>query len=494
MQNMKIRRQIQPSQPRGFMMLSEINVLRSENESLKTTTATLKDRIIVLETTIENFLTSTSNSLPQLINELSDREKCSCNVIVHGLDKSSSTKSEDRIFEVTILLTTIIHPLSLSLPSCLTLLRVGRPNTEGPRPVKIVFLSKIVLSNLSRTSTFQHFQHLRSSNKSNTPPVISVVCDRTVEERQEIRRIYADLEARKANDTPTEFYLRVSSKTSTIIEPAFHPPTNPICSQKTNSSGSCKKGSLDIMPVPLSLSPSTICLFISHPSQHVPNFKVSQDSNTKSCACIHFDFFVLTETWLNDSFSSCELGLTNYNIFYRYDRCPVTSNFLRIGGVLIGTRKDLLSKLIFVHDIHVEHLLVMLSVEFSKLITNAAYFPPQCPPLLYEDLMSILENVYQHHPEHTFLLYGDYNLLDISWSNDLHGSILDLMCCNNDSVVDCESLETFVPPDAYHPPLNISFSNISTPMFADDVILDLYPAVWHIDDIDDVILMAIDMI
>lgn len=62
----------------------------------------------------------------------------------------------------------------------------------------------------------------------------------------------------------------------------------------------------------------------------------------------------------------------------------------------------------------------MLSVGFSKFIINTAYFSPLCPPLLYEDLMSILENVYQHHPEHTFLLYGDYNLLDISWSNDLH--------------------------------------------------------------------------
>lgn len=97
--------------------------------------------------------------------------------------------------------------------------------------------------------------------------------------------------------------------------------------------------------------------------------------------------------------------------------------------------------------------------------------------------MSILENVYQHHPDHTFLLCGDYNLPNISWSNDSHGltytssspilvpcvpkslalygffqknsilnsegSILDLICCNNDSVFVYESLEPFVLPDAY---------------------------------------------
>ncbi|XP_022161878.1 uncharacterized protein LOC111027769, partial [Myzus persicae] len=98
---------------------------------------------------------------------------------------------------------------------------------------------------------------------------------------------------------------------------------------------------------------------------------------------------------------------------------------------------------------------------------------------------------------HIFLLCGDYNLPEISWSNDSHGltytsssalrvpcvpellafngfyqkntilnfkgSILDLICCNIDSVVVTQSLEPFVPPDPYHPPLKISFPYISTP-------------------------------
>ncbi|KAL5238619.1 hypothetical protein ACI65C_006029 [Semiaphis heraclei] len=122
--------------------------------------------------------------------------------------------------------------------------------------------------------------------------------------------------------------------------------------------------------------------------------------------------------------------------------------------------------------------------------------PPLSPPFLYENFMSLLETTYQQHPEHTFLLCGDYNLPDISWSNDSHGltynsssplrvpcvpellafngfyqknsvlnskgSILDLICCNTDSVIICESLEPFVPPDPYHPPLNISLHIIST--------------------------------
>jgi len=108
---------------------------------------------------------------------------------------------------------------------------------------------------------------------------------------------------------------------------------------------------------------------------------------------------------LTDSFADCELDLTNYNI-YRYDRCSNTNNCLRGGVVLIGTWKDLFSKLIVVQEIIVEHLFVMLSVGSFKFIINAAYFPPLCLPILFENFMSVLETVYQHHSEHTFLLCG----------------------------------------------------------------------------------------
>jgi len=94
---------------------------------------------------------------------------------------------------------------------------------------------------------------------------------------------------------------------------------------------------------------------------------------------------------------------------------------LRWRSTLIGIRKDLLSKLIVVREINVEHLFVMLSVGSFKFIINVAYFLPLCPPILFENCISVLETVYQHHSEHTFLLCGDYNLPDISWFNDSHG-------------------------------------------------------------------------
>jgi hypothetical protein len=90
---------------------------------------------------------------------------------------------------------------------------------------------------------------------------------------------------------------------------------------------------------------------------------------------------------------------------------------------------------------------------------------------------------YQHHIEHTLLFCGNYNLPNISWSNDSHGltytlyfslriscvpelfvfnglyrknsilnfkgSIIDLIYSNTDSIVVRKFLEPFVSPDSY---------------------------------------------
>lgn len=56
-------------------------------------------------------------------------------------------------------------------------------------------------------------------------------------------------------------------------------------------------------------------------------------------AIFDFIFVILTETWLNDSIFSNELGLTNYNVF-RCDRTSATSVHSRGGGVLIAVKND----------------------------------------------------------------------------------------------------------------------------------------------------------
>lgn len=51
--------------------------------------------------------------------------------------------------------------------------------------------------------------------------------------------------------------------------------------------------------------------------------------------CNNYDFFILTETWLNADVLDFELGTYNYNIV-RSDRSGLTNKCSRGGGVLIG--------------------------------------------------------------------------------------------------------------------------------------------------------------
>lgn len=60
---------------------------------------------------------------------------------------------------------------------------------------------------------------------------------------------------------------------------------------------------------------------------------------------LHFDYFLLIETWLNSNISDTELGMFDYNI-YRLDRNSNNSSHLKGGGVLIAIHKRYRSTLI----------------------------------------------------------------------------------------------------------------------------------------------------
>lgn len=64
---------------------SQLVEIRSENTTLRNEIATLNNRIQVLENSTDG-----SSNVPQLIQELANREICARNIIVHGLQESSS--------------------------------------------------------------------------------------------------------------------------------------------------------------------------------------------------------------------------------------------------------------------------------------------------------------------------------------------------------------------------------------------------------------------
>lgn len=70
--------------------------LKSENTSLKEKLTTLKNKVFALESGDTKMSVPTINQLPQLLLELSEREKCSLNAIIYGLLESAAASPADR--------------------------------------------------------------------------------------------------------------------------------------------------------------------------------------------------------------------------------------------------------------------------------------------------------------------------------------------------------------------------------------------------------------
>ena len=72
-----------------------------------------------------------------------------------------------------------------------------------------------------------------------------------------------------------------------------------------------------------------------------------------------YDIIVLTETCLDDTYNSAELGFENFSV-YRCDRSSNTSLAVRIGGVLVAVRDGLSSSMISVERSNIEQLFVYM--------------------------------------------------------------------------------------------------------------------------------------
>lgn len=121
---------------------SQIVDLKAENSSLRHDFTALKNKVLALESGEVKMSAPPTDQLPQLLQELSEREKCSFNVIVHGLLESSATSPVDRMADDLKLLSDSANLLAISLPTNIKLIRLGRANDKNPRPLKDIFTLK----------------------------------------------------------------------------------------------------------------------------------------------------------------------------------------------------------------------------------------------------------------------------------------------------------------------------------------------------------------
>jgi len=139
------------------------------------------------------LLHSLTDTKPQLLHELTERDKCSYSLIVHGLPESTASLANTRIADDFKSLSDTAQLLTLSLPPDVKLFRLGGGGSNKVRPLKVIFPSKEL------ASTFINEFNVGKRNARAHSISIAVVRDRTLLERKHIRRVYTELEERKQN-------------------------------------------------------------------------------------------------------------------------------------------------------------------------------------------------------------------------------------------------------------------------------------------------------
>jgi len=141
---------------------------------------------------------------------------------------------------------------------------------------------------------------------------------------------------------------------------------------------------------------------------------------------LHFDYFILTETWLTHDISDAELNMADYNI-YRLDRNLSNSSHNKGGGVLIAVLRRFGSRSLPITNLSCEHLSVMINVNNTKILLHTCYIPPNSFLEFFKTYCDFIENHYINYPDSILIIVDDFNLPGIHWENsDKHANITGL--------------------------------------------------------------------
>lgn len=190
------------------------------------------------------------------------------------------------------------------------------------------------------------------------------------------------------------------------------------------------------------------------------------------------DIIALTETFLISSVHDAELFPPGY-VVLRKDRTEDAG----WGGVLLAVRNNYSARLITDIDgisDDMEVLIVKLEYKCTKLLCCVVYLPPNYKDDQYLNVLNCLENAICKYSELDVLVLGDFNLnscsahvhhqfecflqfCEIRQYNSIrnnHDGLLDLVLSGlSEPRVRVERAATaLVPPDGYHPPLEVALA------------------------------------
>jgi hypothetical protein len=173
-----------------------LSTLTSRFDSLSLEITALHNKVGILETKVlaleSNLTTVPSTTVAEVIQEFTERDRCKSNIIAYGIPESISTDLSTKINDDKIILHGIFSKLSQEIPKEFKPIRLGKPSSSAPRPIKIIFNSH------ETASTAILAYRLAKTRALNFQPLTSLVRDKTPLERQQLRTCHLELERRES--------------------------------------------------------------------------------------------------------------------------------------------------------------------------------------------------------------------------------------------------------------------------------------------------------
>jgi len=186
------------NQDKGFKLInSRIDDLSAHLDKLDSALAEcqnkaqrLEDRVKVLETQ-KSVLDTTSMDFSLVVrNEVSDFQKRSLNVILHGIKESAETVAKERIIHDNNKINELFTLLSINSDVIANISRLGHPSSSNQRPIKLILRNPCDADRV--LTSFMKIKRESPTAVHN----ISIVKDRTQAERRHIKEVYVDFKNR----------------------------------------------------------------------------------------------------------------------------------------------------------------------------------------------------------------------------------------------------------------------------------------------------------
>ncbi|KAL4119340.1 hypothetical protein QTP88_012158 [Uroleucon formosanum] len=176
----------------------------------------LESKVLALESNTSNKSAVPSTQISDVLQEFTERDRCKLNIIMYGLPESTSSDLPTKINDDKIIVRDIFSKLSADIHADFKPFRLGKPTSTSCRPLKVIFgfceaASAVLLS-----------YRQAKIHKLSLLPLTSIVRDKTLLERLQLRTCHLELDRRVAAG---EQNLTITFKN---CSPVYIPPSSPI--------------------------------------------------------------------------------------------------------------------------------------------------------------------------------------------------------------------------------------------------------------------------